>query len=57
MLSNIKLLYQCFTLTQQTEFVKMEKQITINLIPANVLVLSLNTKDDSILREADEGMA
>lgn len=57
MLSNIKLLYQCFTLTQQTEFVKMGKQITINLIPANVLVLSLNTKDDSILREADEGMA
>lgn len=46
-----------FHSNQQREFVKMEKQITINLILANALVLALHAKDHGILREAEEVMA
>lgn len=35
----------------------MEKQVTINLIPVNALVLALHMKDYGILREAEEVMA
>lgn len=57
MLSNIKMIIPMFHSNQQREFVKMEKQITINLILANALVLALHAKDHGILREAEEVMA